>query len=276
MCGLFCSVGIAPDRSRIDIVAHRGPDSSGWAVRQCPAGPVALGHRRLAIIDLTEGGHQPMASPNGRFELIFNGEIYNYIELREELRAKGEVFTTASDSEVLLRAFAVWGESSLERLRGMFAFVIWDDHQKQLFAARDRFGIKPLYLVHTAHVVALASEIKQLVGLPGLSGRMNIARVHDFLLSGISDHTAETMFDGVMQLRAGEYLQLNAGKTAPLTPTIRRWYPATAANIEVCEAEAGRRFGEALRDAVRVHLRSDVPVGSCLFGRARTRPQSSA
>ena len=97
-----------------------------------------------------------MASPDGRFELIFNGEIYNYIELREELRAKGEVFTTESDSEVLLRAYAVWGESSLNRLRGMFALVIWDDRDKRLFAARDRFGIKPLYLVQTEEGLALA------------------------------------------------------------------------------------------------------------------------
>ena len=265
MCGIFCSVGIAPDRSRIDIVAHRGPDGSGWEVRQSPAGPVALGHRRLAIIDLTEGGHQPMASPDGRFELIFNGEIYNYIELREELRAKGEVFTTESDSEVLLRAYAVWGESSLNRLRGMFALVIWDDRDKRLFAARDRFGIKPLYLVQTEEGLALASEIKQLLGLPGLSCRMNIARVHDFLLSGICDHTAETMFDGVMQVRAGECLLVDAGK-APLAVTIRRWYPATTGDIDVDEAEAGRRYGEALQDAVRLHLRSDVPVGSCLSG----------
>jgi asparagine synthase (glutamine-hydrolysing) len=265
MCGLFCSIGIAPDRSRIDIVAHRGPDGSGWEVRQSPAGPVALGHRRLAIIDLTEGGRQPMASPDGRFELIFNGEIYNYIELREELRAKGEVFTTDSDSEVLLRAYAVWGEGSLNRLRGMFAFLIWDDREKRLFAARDRFGIKPLYLVETGECIALASEIKQLLDLPGLERRMNIARVHDFLLSGICDHTAETMFDGVMQVRAGECLLVDAGK-APLAVTIRRWYPATAAAIDVNETEAGRRYREALQDAVRLHLRSDVPVGSCLSG----------
>lgn len=206
-----------------------------------------------------------MPSPDGRFDLIFNGEIYNYLELRDELRAKGELFATDSDSEVLLRAYAVWGERALERFRGMFAFAIWDNRDQLLFAARDRFGIKPLYLVQSQRGIALASEIKQLLGLPGLSGRMNIARVHDFLLSGISDHTAETMFEGIRQVRAGECLRVEASTPSHST-TIRRWYPASAQDIAVDEAEAGRRYGEALRDAVRLHLRSDVPVGSCLSG----------
>src|SRR5262249_17860475 len=125
--------------------------------------------------------------------------------------------------------------------------------------------IKPLYLVQTAQCLALASEIKQLLGLPGLDRRMNIARVHDFLLSGISDHTAETMFNGVMQVRAGECLLVDTGK-APLAVTIRRWYPATVADIDVDEAEAGRRYREGLQDAVKLPLRADLTGGSCLSG----------
>src|SRR5688500_2552515 len=121
MCGLFASLGFEPDRARIDVVAHRGPDGGGWQVYASPAGPVALGHRRLAIIDVSDAGLQPMAVASGRFHLVFNGEIYNYIELRDEMRAKGEVFASESDSEVLLRAYMLWGEDALPRLRGMFA-----------------------------------------------------------------------------------------------------------------------------------------------------------
>src|SRR5262245_13812483 len=266
MCGIFASIGFAPERFRIDIVEHRGPDGHGWEVLDSPAGPVALGHRRLAIIDLSDGGREPMLSPDARFVMVFNGEIYKYLELREQLAAQGEKFSTDSDSEVLLRAYTVWGQQALEHLRGMFALVIWDKRDKRLFAARDRFGIKPLYIVQSREGVALASEIKQLLGLPGLSGRMNVARVHDFLYSGISDHTAETMFDGVMQLRAGECVEVSVHRDGPLSASIRRWYPAIATDMEISEAEAGRRYHAALSDAVRLHLRSDVPVGSCLSG----------
>ena len=154
MCGLFASVGFEPERARIDIVAHRGPDGSGWQTYSSPAGPIALGHRRLAIIDVSDAGLQPMADASGRYHLVFNGEIYNYIELREEMRAKGEVFASESDSEVLLRAYMLWGEAALRRLRGMFSFLIWDDRDKTLFAARDRYGIKPLYLAATPRGVA--------------------------------------------------------------------------------------------------------------------------
>jgi asparagine synthase (glutamine-hydrolysing) len=265
MCGLFASIGVAPDPARIDIVAHRGPDGRGWEVHDSPAGPVALGHRRLAIIDVSDAGLQPMSDAGGRWHLVFNGEIYNYIELREELRAQGEVFTSESDSEVLLRAWMIWGEKALPRLRGMFAFIIWDKSERKLVAVRDRFGIKPLYVAQAQGGVAFGSEIKQLHGLPGLSGRMNLARVHDFLAYGLSNHTNNTMFDGVMQVRGGELAMVDASGPIPLT-TICRWYAATAGELTLSEGEAAERFRELLSTAVRLHLRSDVLVGSCLSG----------
>ncbi|WP_184231722.1 asparagine synthase (glutamine-hydrolyzing) [Bosea sp. WAO] len=263
---MFASVGFEPDSARIDIVAHRGPDGGGWQTYSSPAGPVALGHRRLAIIDVSDAGLQPMADASARYHLVFNGEIYNYIELREEMRAKGEIFASASDSEVLLRAYMLWGEAALPRLRGMFSFLIWDDRDKTLFAARDRYGIKPLYLAATPRGVAFGSEIKQLLGLPGLSGRMNIPRVHDFLASGISDHTSETMFEGVIQLRGGESVMIDASRGGAPAAPVRRWYPTTAGETVIGEGEAAERFRALLTDAVRLHLRSDVPVGSCLSG----------
>src|SRR5262249_16276715 len=204
----------------------------------------------------------------------------NYLELREELRACGEVFQTGTDSEVLLRAYVRWGEGALDRFRGMFAFLIWDEARKRLFAARDRFGVKPLYVVANAHGLAFASEIKQLLGLPGLSGRMNLARVFDFLASGIADHTAETMFDGVFQLRGGECAVVEAGCAGPLEMRVRRWYAIMDPNrrIVLSEGEASDQFRAILTDSLNIHFRpiltdavnirlgSDVPVGSCLSG----------
>lgn len=265
MCGIFVSIGFDPDPARIDIVAHRGPDGRGWLELPSPAGPVALGHRRLAIIDTSDAGLQPLSDASGRFWLTFNGEIYNYLELRDELRARGEMFTTETDSEVLLRAYMAWGEDCLSRLRGMFAFAIWDAERKRLFAARDRFGIKPLYVYETGGGVAFASEIKQLLRLPGQSGRMNLERVYDFLASGITDHTSETLFDDIRQVRGGECLLV---ETSAGRPTSRRWrwYLVAKSVIEVAADTAAETFRNLFVDAVRLHLRSDVPVGSCLSG----------
>lgn len=265
MCGLFASIGLPPDPARLDIVAHRGPDGRGWETFASPSGPVALGHRRLAIIDMSDAALQPMPDPTGRFHLIFNGEIYNYREVREELRSKGEIFRSASDSEVLLRAFLVWGEACLSRLRGMFAFVVWDDQEKTLFAARDRFGIKPLYLAEASGGIAFASEIKQLLGSPFRTGRVNVARAHDYLASGLTDHTAETLFAGVRQLRGGEWARVEARPGAPQL-TIRRWSPVEAHPMPIGEREAVERFRAALIESVKLHLRADVPLGSCLSG----------
>jgi asparagine synthase (glutamine-hydrolysing) len=264
VCGIYASVGLAPDRQRIEIVAHRGPDGDGWEVLGCAAGPVTLGHRRLAIIDLSEAALQPMADPSGRFRLIFNGEIYNYIELRSEMEARGEHFTTRSDSEVLLRAWMLWGEAALPRLRGMFAFAIWDTEKQQLVAARDRFGIKPLYLTRTANGVAFGSEIKQLLGLVGPPA-MNLPRIFDFLAHGVSDHLSGTMFKDVEQVRGGEFVTVDASGPR-LAVTVRCWHHPDRHGAMMDEASAAERFRDLFEDAVRVHLRSDVPVGSCLSG----------
>lgn len=266
MCGLYASIGFAPEKDRISIIAHRGPDGDGWREFDSPAGKIALGHRRLSIIDLSDAALQPMADPSGTAWLIFNGEIYNFLELREELRARGEIFVTSSDSEVLLRAYMVWGHDCLPRLRGMFAFVIWDEKRKSMFAARDRFGIKPLYFAETHAGIAFGSEIKQLLGLAGLETRMNAPRIHDFLASGVANHTDETMFDRVRQLRGGERAVIDCSDKSSPRLTVRRWYPVEADTLRISEAEASSRFRTLFNDSIRLHLRSDVPVGSCLSG----------
>jgi asparagine synthase (glutamine-hydrolysing) len=268
MCGIFASLGFPPDKANIDIIGHRGPDGEGWMVFDTARGQLALGHRRLAIIDLTESGHQPMSYGGGRYWLVFNGEIYNYVELRRELEAAGRIFHTQSDSEVLVAAYAHWGESSLDRLFGMFAFLIWDACEQRLFVARDRFGIKPLYWAATPRGIAFASEIKQLLNLPGTSRAANVARLRDFLASGISEHTGETMFSDVRQLRGGECITCNLATWSPGDAlAVRRWYGVlTSGGLDVSEAEAGEQFRALLTESVRMHLRSDVPVGSCLSG----------
>lgn len=267
MCGIYGSIGFMPERSRIGFVAHRGPDGEGWREFASPAGAVALGHRRLAIIDETDAGLQPMAASGGRYHLSFNGEIYNYRELKSELAAQGRIFATQTDSEVLLAAYERWGEGCLDRLVGMFAFLVWDDDRKRLFAARDRFGVKPLYLVANAAGVAFGSEIKQLLGLPGLPGRLDRSRTRDFLLHGVMDHTRGTLFEGVEQVAPGSFVVVDASRTRPSPPVESRWYaPPPHDGLDLPEAEAGERFRALLEDSVRLHLRADVPVGSCLSG----------
>ena len=267
MCGLYASIGFVPDRSRLNLVSHRGPDDEGWREFVSPAGSVALGLRRLAVIDLSEDAQQPMEDCAGRYHLVFNGEIYNYRELREELRGLGWSFRTSSDTEVLLKAYMAWKQKSMDRFVGMFAFVIWDDKEKTIFAARDRFGIKPLYFVKYGTGVAFGSEIKQLLNLHGMPVRMNLVRMRDFLRSGISDHTEETLFDNVTQLRGGEYAIVSVGTGGKVDIRTDRWYRIPTNQEEsLSDDDASARFGELLRDAVRLHMRSDVPVGSCLSG----------
>jgi len=268
MCGIWFSLGFPPDPARIDLVAHRGPDGRGWQVFDSAAGLVALGHRRLSIIDLSEAAAQPMSYDDGRYWVVYNGEIYNYIELRRELEGAGHHFHTQSDTEVLLAAYAEWGEAALDRLVGMFALVIWDKAAQVAFAARDRFGVKPLYLFATASGVAFASEIKQLIGLPGFTARLNIPRVYDFLSAGIMDHTGETLFAGLGQLRGGECVRLDLQRWHPGNALpVRRWYGILeSGRLAINEYEAGERFRALLTEAVHLHLRSDVPVGSCLSG----------
>ncbi len=268
MCGLFFSLGLDVDKSRIDVIAHRGPDGEGWQEWSTNHGPLCLGHRRLSIIDVSDAAAQPFAYGDGRYHLVFNGEIYNYVELREELKAKGHVFRTQSDSEVLVAAYAEWGEKCLDHLLGMFAFVVWDERDKTVFAARDRFGIKPLYYVAGPAGVAMASEIKQLLDLPGAERKMNRDRVIDFLSEGLLNHTEETLFVGVQQVRRGEAVLLDLNRWRPGDPmSVRRWYQLPAVgSLSLATEEASARFFELMADSVRLHLRSDVPVGSCLSG----------
>ncbi len=268
MCGIWASLGLNPPRAVITAVAHRGPDGEGWRDIDTSAGQLCLAHRRLAVIDTSSGGAQPMAYADGRYWLTYNGEIYNYLELRAELQCLGHVFASASDSEVLLAAYAQWGVDCLRRFNGMFAFVLWDTEAQRLFAARDRYGIKPLYVWRDGGGVAFASEIKQYLQLPEFPVRLDEARAYDFLAFGLLNHKVGTLFDGVRAVMPGTAICVELstwGKEAELQ--IIRWYdlPVPEPTTE-SSADLAVRVIDLLRSSVQLRMRSDVRVGSCLSG----------
>ncbi len=256
---------------------HRGPDDHGWLLaagdalergRSVPPGhdaDVFLLHQRLSILDLSDAGWQPMADPTGRWFLIFNGEIYNYLELRAELERCGHAFHSTGDSEVLLHAFLEWDQAALRRLVGMFAFAIFDVQAGRAFLARDPFGIKPLYYARPEGAFVFASEIKALLGWPGLRRNVNAPQLYDYLRSGLTDHSELTLFAEVRQLPAGHFLELSrtgnwAGAPEPYAA------PLGGEPIDVSFDEAAEHVRALFLDNVRLHLRSDVPVGAALSG----------
>ena len=280
MCGLAAVVTL-PDK-RVDrpllrtfdrLLAHRGPDGSGLATFTRDAAPaeadaaeVALVFRRLAIIDLDARANQPMASPDGRYVLVFNGEIYNYVELREELARLGHAFRTSSDSEVLIAAFAQWGPPALARFVGMFAFVLLDRQKRELFLARDPFGIKPLFWTIGSDCIALASEIPPLLAVRGVARGANPARAALFLAVGQTDAGNATMFSAVRSLPAGTFATIALDRPAAPVP-VGYWVPQIAPGPDQRPGAAAAGELRALfLDSIRLHLRSDVPLGIALSG----------
>lgn len=254
-----------------DVIEHRGPDDFGaksFVVNN--ESQVGFGHRRLSIVDLSSNGHQPMGSQNDRYWITYNGEIYNYIELREELIGLGYSFKSKTDTEVILAAYEEWGIDCQNHFNGMWAFAVYDSQEKTIFLSRDRFGIKPLYYwVSPENIFYFGSEIKQFTVLPKWKAVLNHQRAYDFLVWGVTDHTEETMFDGVFHIPAGHYFFQDLKKLDNIAlnkaPNIK-WYnlPSTLTNISFEEASASLR--ELLKDSVNIRLRADVNVGSCLSG----------
>ena len=226
-----------------------------------PAGyDLGLGNRRLSIIDLSPAGHQPMSSPDGRLWVTYNGEIFNYVELRAELKRLGHAFHTGSDTEVLLAAYAEWGAEALPRFNGMWAFALYDARARRLFCARDRFGVKPFHYHAADGLFAFASEIKGLLAHPAVPRRPDEGALHAFLVQGAIHEGDGTFYDGIKSLPGGHRLSLDLGSGAL---EIRRWY-ALPEPGEVATDPSEIR--ELLADSVRLRLRSDVDVGTCLSG----------
>ncbi len=294
-------VAVADLRAMADAIRHRGPDDVGYLLGDATAGdyaifggddtpadvfgyplpyaPVgrltpkavgeqrftfALANRRLAILDLTPTGHQPMCNEERTVWIVYNGELYNADDLRAELTDAGHRFVSHSDTEVILHAYEAWGEKCTARFNGMWAFAIWDMPRRRLLLSRDRIGIKPLYLWQEAGRFAFASEIKALLAL-GIPRRANEAMVYDFLAANLSDHTDATFFEGVRALLPAHNLTLDlSGGTAELR---RYWQLDPTRQIHLSsDAAYAAAFRQLFEDAVRRHLISDVPVGTCLSG----------
>ncbi len=284
MCGLAGVISreserFAPHlaRSMLKSLRHRGPDDQGillfspertYLGRDIPAnaeGTALLIHTRLAIIDLAETGWQPMASPDGRFYIVFNGEIYNYLELRKELAELGHPFRSRSDTEVLLAAYQKWGSKALQRLTGMFAFAILDTHGRSLFLARDPFGIKPLYYGVGSGRFAFASEPRVLLALPWISRGVDAERAYRYLRHGTTDCGSKTLFADIQQLPPGHYLDVRPDQVAEPRP-LAYWDLECDRDLELSFDEAAAQLRDMFLKNVELHLRSDVPVGATLSG----------
>lgn len=301
MCGIFGVWNIHKQlvdlRSLLDSlnsIRHRGPDDEGYLLINSSSGEVAsclgpesaahvrlpriedvfnpqfdiaFGFRRLSILDLSPAGHQPMSNEDGSLWIVFNGEIYNYIELRSELKSLGYIFHTQTDTEVILNAYDAWGVDCLKHFNGMWGFVIFDKRKKRLFCARDRFGIKPFYYHFDRERFIFASEIKAVLQYSKIRRKPNDAIVYDYLNYGLLDHTSETFFENIHQLPAAHYLILEGADIH-----IERYWnidPNNKLDLGTgaqADAEYVRGFYDLFEDSIRLHLRSDVAIGSCLSG----------
>src|SRR5439155_996159 len=264
MCGVAAVVMLDGCPAAAEIVsrmtkalAHRGPDDDGVHLSDS----VALGFRRLSILDLTPSGHQPMSTRDGSVTIVFNGEIYNYIELRTELEARGRTFRSSGDTEVLFQAYCEWGAQCLPKLNGMWAFLVYDKHRQVIFGSRDRFGIKPLYRYQSAGAVLLASEMKAIRASGLYTSATNWRTAARYLLEDRLDDTTETFYEGIVQVGAGAAFELDLRGNYREWPF---WSPDDIATSPT--AEPAEAFAELFEDAVRLHMRSDVPVGVSLSG----------
>lgn len=293
MCGIFGVVKKSPSinlplKEATQIINHRGPNDSGYLLWK-PGDlveifadedtneeskifhgleylkdknyQVAFGHRRLSILDLSPAGHQPMIYR--QLSLCFNGEIYNYLEVREDLIKLGRVFKTQSDSEVILQAWHEWGEGCLQRFNGMFAFLLLDSNLGKLYVVRDRFGVKPLYYTVCSGYIAFASEIKQLRILPEYQFKLNEQIAFDYLRYGFLDHETDTFEKGIYQVDPGQILTVNLSDNSV---THKQWYIFDPKPWEGTMVQAEENLRYILKDATKLRLRSDVPVGSALSG----------
>jgi asparagine synthase (glutamine-hydrolysing) len=294
MCGIFgivkkdLSVKI-PLLQSTQIIKHRGPDDSGYMLWSEEKGvtvladkhtsvhsiehhklsylsndeqfKLAFGHRRLSILDLSPLGHQPMKYKD--LVISFNGEVYNYLEIRDELIALGRVFHSQSDTEVILQAWDEWGQDSLSKFNGMFAILIFDQKKKMLYAIRDRFGVKPIYYFNSKDFLAFGSEVKQLRLLPGYSFQLNKKIAYQYLRYGFLDHDQETFESQIYQLMPGHLGVFNLDTNHF---EIKEWYKLVPKKFYGDYQTAQIEFKKLLKDAINLRLRSDVPVGSALSG----------
>ena len=268
MCGIVGSLNLAGEpvspvlvRAMTNALAHRGPDGEGSF---CEGG-IGLGHRRLAVIDPSPAGHQPMLTPDGRYVIAYNGEVYNFAELRLELEAKRWQFRSGTDTEVVLAALAEWGVEALDRFNGMFAFALWDRQERELLLARDRYGVKPLYVALAGNSLFFGSEVKALLASGRVSAKMDVEGLVEYFTfqNFLSDRT---LFEGVRLVPAGSYMRVQAG--ASVLPEPRQFWDFEFVDEPVTTDAAAEleELDRLFRQAVNRQLVSDVPLGSYLSG----------
>lgn len=272
MCGIFGAIWrrTSPNSEKLvsrasHALRYRGPDDAGVEMFRDSGAEIVLGHTRLSIIDLSSGGHQPMFSADRRFCIVFNGEIYNYHELREKLAGLGHVFRTNSDTEVLLSAWIQWGAACLVRLVGMFAFAVLDRSEKQLICARDAFGIKPFFYQSEPGSFSFASEVGAIMALNDSEAELDWQRAYDYLVHGDYDSGERTFFRRVRHLPPGHLVRVDL-ETCEVSPAEVWWVPQIAECQPVAFGDAVEQVREKFLGSIRLHLRSDVPLGAALSG----------
>jgi asparagine synthase (glutamine-hydrolysing) len=281
MCGIFgyfsnkFTQDIQEQNNRLKLAAdslyHRGPDDNGLEFFKIKSEEdkftklLSLGHTRLSIIELSKKGHQPMSSSDGRYVIVYNGEIYNYKELRNELKDLGHAFKTQSDTEVLVAAWSQWGQECLTRLIGMFAFVVYDKQLNTITCVRDAFGIKPFFYADDGGQFSFASDINALLELREKPKKLCLQRAYDYLVQGIYDNNELTFIEGVRHLMPGCLMEFDLSK-ASITKTIKWWTPSIKERTDLSFEQAAEKVREQFLENVKLHLRSDVPLGAALSG----------
>lgn len=281
MCGLFGIFSAFPcvdkefhHRSLAaaqDALSYRGPDNRGLMSfnilndTNSSASKLVLGHTRLSIIDLSPDGLQPMQTKDGRFTIVFNGEIYNYREVRALLRKLGYMFYTDTDTEVLLNAWAQWGINGLRSLTGMFAFAVYDCRDESLTLVRDAFGIKPLYYQKDASGIRFASEIRALSFLSESKDEVNYQRAYDYLVFGHYDDSGDSFVRDICHLRPGQWMRIDL-KPHQVHEPLQWWSPVIDERVDLSFDEAAAHLRKLFLNSVRLHMRSDVPIGAALSG----------
>lgn len=274
MCGILGGIWYQLEDDKIververglDKIAHRGPNDKGCELNAFDSASVALGHTRLSIIDLTSGGHQPMLSHCSRYKVIFNGEIYNYKELREELIELGHSFKTQSDTEVLVACWVEWQEKCLTKLEGMFAIAVLDTQEQTVTCVRDAFGIKPFFYGMENDNFYFGSELPSVKQLFASKLTLNEQRSYDYLVHGDYDSTGACFFNEVKQLPPASYVKFSLSKPNQALDIVNWWSPDVSVNKNITFEEAAKTVRENFLASVNKHLRSDVPIGTALSG----------